>query len=192
MVAARLEKQAQEVSLLALVDPYIPGSGQTNEDDWRKDFTAFVSVILPSISSELVANSAHEAPRKEPSETELAIMLERLLASDAAYGREGYAALGGEELARTFCVARHLKRLSLKTDALHRLSCEADCLWSEGRPQEERQALTHQVGQAPRRAIETSEDHFSIVASDSLLLQVAEKLQEVAQREAIVDEQELV
>ena len=58
------------------------------------------------------------------------------------------------------------------------LGCEADCWWSEGRPQEERQTLTHQVGQAPRRAIETSEDHFSIVSSDSLLLQVVEKLQE--------------
>ncbi|MDQ7727805.1 non-ribosomal peptide synthetase [Halomonas sp. SpR8] len=178
MIAARLEKQAQEVSLLALVDPYIPGSGQTSEDDWLQDFAAFVSVILPSISSESVANSTHKAPRKEPSETELATMLERLLASDMANGREGYAALGGEELARIFCVARHLKRLSLQTDTLPTLSCEADYWWSEGRPQEERQALTHQVGQAPRRAIETSEDHFSIVSSDSLVLQLVGELQD--------------
>ncbi|MDQ7733303.1 amino acid adenylation domain-containing protein [Halomonas sp. SpR1] len=178
MIAARLEKQAQEVGLLALVDPYIPGSGQTSEDDWLQDFAAFVSVILPSISSEMVTKSTHETPRKEPSETELAAMLERLLSSDAAHGREGYAALGGEELARIFCVARHLKRLSLQTDTLPTLSCEADCWWSEGRPQEERQALTHQVGQAPHHAIETSEDHFSIVSCDSLLLQVVERLQE--------------
>lgn len=40
-------------------------------------------------------------------------MLERLLALEAIRGRAGYAALGGEELARIFCVARHLKRLSL-------------------------------------------------------------------------------
>ncbi|PCF94250.1 non-ribosomal peptide synthetase, partial [Vreelandella nigrificans] len=192
MVAARLEKQGQEVSLLALVDTYVPGSGQKSEDDWQEDFAAFVSVILPSISSEMVANSAHEAPRNEPSETELAILLERLLASDKAHGREGYAALGGEELARIFCVARHLKRLSLQTDTLPALGCEVDCWWSEGRPQKERQALTHQVGQAPRLAIETSEDHFSIVSSNSLLLQVVEKLQVVPHPSKRVVENSLV
>ncbi|WP_159053534.1 MULTISPECIES: non-ribosomal peptide synthetase [unclassified Halomonas] len=178
MIAARLEKQGQEVNLLALVDPYIPRSGQKSVDDWHKDLAAYVSVILPGTSSESISNSNHEAPHKEPSETELATMLERLLKPDAAHRREGYSDLGGEELARIFCVARHLKRLTLLTDALPRLSCEADCWWSEGRPQEERQALMHQLGQVPRCAVETSEDHFSIVSSDSLLLQVVEKLQE--------------
>ncbi|MDW0358486.1 amino acid adenylation domain-containing protein [Halomonas venusta] len=188
MITARLEVQGQEVSLLALVDPYIPSSDQRCEDDWRQDFAAFVSVILPSISSEAVASSNSGAPHEEPSETKLADRLERLLASDEAHGREGYAALGGEELARIFCVARHLKRLSLQTDALPRLSCEADCWWSEGRPQKERQALTHQVGKAPHYAIETSEDHFSIVSSDSLLLQVVERLQEAPHPSKRVEE----
>ncbi|BBI49029.1 hypothetical protein HORIV_14500 [Vreelandella olivaria] len=68
------------------------------------------------------------------------------------------------------------------------LGCEADCWWSEGRPQEERQALTHQVGQAPRRAIETSEDHFSIVASDSLVLHLVEKLREETHPSKFVEE----
>ena len=188
MIAARLEKQGQEVSLLALVDPYIPGSDQRREDDWRQDFAAFVSVILPGISAEAVASSNSDAPHEEPSETKLADRLDRLLASDEAHGREGYAALGGEELARIFCVARHLKRLSLQTDTLPALGCEADCWWSEGRPHEERQALTNQVGQAPHRAIETSEDHFSIVSSDLLLLQVVEKLQEVPYPSKCIEE----
>ncbi|MCD1589011.1 amino acid adenylation domain-containing protein, partial [Halomonas sp. IOP_14] len=188
MVAARLEKQGQEVSLLALVDPYIPGSGQKSVDNWQEDFAAYASVILPGIPSEMVANINNATPHEEPGEAELAIMLECLLASDESYGREGYAALGGEELARIFCVARHLKRLSLQTGALPVLGCEADCWWSEGRPQEERQALTHQVGQAPRRAIETSEDHFSIVASDSLVLQLVEKVREETHPSKFVEE----
>ena len=188
MIAARLEEQGQGVSLLALVDPYIPSSTQRSEDDWRQDFAAFVSVILSSISSEAVASHNIDAPHEEPSEMELAGRLERLLASDESCGREGYAALGGEELARIFCVARHLKKLSLESDTLPTLTCEADCWWSEGRPQEERQALTQQVGQAPRRAIETSEDHFSIVSSDSLLLQVVGKLQEETSPSKFVEE----
>lgn len=111
MIAARLEMQAQEVSLLALVDPYIPGSGQESVDDWQKDFAAYVSVILPGLSSEMVAISDHDTLCKEPSEAELAIRLEQLLAPYVAQGREGYAALGGEELARIFCVSRHLSAL---------------------------------------------------------------------------------
>ena len=178
MIAARLEAQGQEVSLLALVDPYIPSSDQRREDDWRQDFAAFVSVILPGISAEAVASSNSDAPHEEPSETKLADRLDTLLASDVAHGREGYAVLGGEELARIFCVARYLKRLSLQTDTLPALGCEVDCWWSEERPQKERKALTHQLGQAPRRTLETSEDHFSIISSDLLLLQVVERLQE--------------
>lgn len=174
--------------MLALVDPYIPESGQTSEDDWLQDFADYVSVILPDISPKMVANSTHETPSEEPSETELATMLERLQASDATHGRKGYAALGAEELARIFCVARHLKKLSLQTDALPRLSCEVDCWWSEGRPQKERQSFIHQLGQAPCRAIATSEDHFSIVSSDSLLLQVMERLQEEPQPSKCVEE----
>mgnify|MGYP003679039022 CR=1 FL=1 len=89
----------------------------------------------------------------------------------------------GEELARIFCVARHLKRLSLQTGTLPALGCEADCWWSEGRPQEEWQALTHQVGQGPCHTIETFEDHFSIVSSgsqyESLQGEVEETLAEI-------------
>ncbi|PAU75284.1 amino acid adenylation domain-containing protein [Halomonas salipaludis] len=176
MIAARLEMQAQEVSLLALVDPYIPGSGQESIDDWQKDFAAYVSVILPGLSSEMVANSNHDASHKEPSETELAVRLERLLVADDAHGREGYPALGGEELARIFCVSRHLKYLSLQADALPALNCEVDCWWASERAWDERQALADQLNRAPSTSIETASDHFSIVADGVLLSKVKKRL----------------
>ncbi|MCA8863809.1 non-ribosomal peptide synthetase [Halomonas sp. SBBP1] len=176
MIAARLEKQGQEVSLLALVDPYIPGSGQKSADDWQKDFVNFASVILPGVSLETL--DGNEACVKEPSEEEFAINLERLIASYDASGREGYAALGSEELARIFCVARHLKFLSLKTSTLPKLRCTADCWWADGRPKEQRQALEYQLGQLLRRTINTFDDHYSIVIGKTLLSQLVELLQE--------------
>ncbi|WP_168380983.1 non-ribosomal peptide synthetase [Modicisalibacter radicis] len=175
MVAKRLEEQGQEVSLLVLVDPYVPEAGQRSEDDWRRDFAAFVSVILPGVSPETrtVDDEGREAC---PSETELAVMLEQRLALEGAQGREGYAALGGEELARIFCVARHLKQLSLEVDALPALRYPADCWWAAGRSHEERQALARQLGQTPRYTVETPEDHFAIVTGETLLTQVMETL----------------
>lgn len=176
MIAARLEKQGQEVSLLALVDPYIPSSGQKRVDAWQKDFVNFVSVILPGISLEVLDGT--EMGAKEPSEEELAISLERLIASYDASGREGYATLGSEELARTFCVARHLKFLSLQTTALPTLRCKAACWWSEGRPKEHRQTLEYQLGQLLRFSINTSDDHYSIINGKELFSQIVGVLQE--------------
>lgn len=176
MIASRLEKQGQEVSLLALVDPYIPGSDHKSVDVWQKDFVNFASVILPGVSLE--ALDGNEACVKEPSEEEFAINLERLIASYDASGREGYAALGSEELARIFCVARHLKFLSLQTSALPKLCCKADCWWADGRSQEHRQALEYQLGQLLRCSINTSDDHYSIITGKTLLSRMVELLQE--------------
>ncbi|MBT2787103.1 MULTISPECIES: non-ribosomal peptide synthetase [unclassified Halomonas] len=176
MIAARLEKQGQEVSLLALVDPYIPGSGQKSADVWQKDFVNFASVILPGVSLE--ALGGNETGVQEPSEEKFAIKLEGLIASCDASGREGYAALGSEELARIFCVARHLKLLSLQTSTLPKLRCKADCWWADGRPKEQRQALEHQLGQLLRRTINTFDDHYSIIIGKTLLSQIVELLHE--------------
>ncbi|MCE8024896.1 non-ribosomal peptide synthase/polyketide synthase [Billgrantia aerodenitrificans] len=177
MVAARLEEQGQGVSLLALVDPYVPGAGRRVEDGWLRDFAGFVSVILPGVSLEMLERDDEERS-EEPSVEELATKLKKLLTSYEANGREGYAALGSEELARIFYVARHLKRLSLQTDTLPKLCCEADCWWEAGRPQVEQGALTNQLDRMPRRSIETSKDHFSIITDDDLLSQIEEQLLE--------------
>lgn len=112
------------------MDPYISGSGQKSVDDWQKDFINFGSVILPSISLE--ALNGTEESEKEPSEKEFAINLEKLITSYDAYGREGYPALGSEELAWIFCVAQHLKFLSLQVSILPTLPCTAGCWWVDG------------------------------------------------------------
>ncbi len=180
MIAARLEGVGQDVSQLALIDPYVPGGGLHSEDSWQRDFANFASVILPSVSLE--ARDGKEESKEEPSEEEVALKLSKLMASFDAYGREGYATLGSEELARIFCVARHLKYLSLQLDALPALDCDVDCWWESKRGWEERQALANQLNRIPRTSIETPHDHFSIVGDEDLISQVEELLEASAHR----------
>ncbi|MDR5873395.1 non-ribosomal peptide synthetase [Vreelandella gomseomensis] len=190
MIAARLERVGQDVSHLALIDPYIPGVGLHSEDSWERDFVNFASIILPGV--DLETHDGNEESVQEPSEEKVAIKLSRLMESFDAYGREGYAALDNEELARIFCVARYLKKLSLQIDTLPKLSCNIGCWWSEERLQKEQQALAQQVGQVPDLTIEVSEGHFSIVSSDSVLPQVVEKLQEETHPSRHVEESSMV
>ena len=131
-------------------------------------------MILPSVSLE--ARDGKEESKEEPSEDEVAIKLSKLMASFGAYGREGYATLGSEELARIFCVARHLKYLSLQLDALPALDCDVDCWWESKRGWEERQALANQLNRIPRTSIETPHDHFSIVGEEDLISQIVKRL----------------
>ncbi|MGP5323808.1 amino acid adenylation domain-containing protein [Vreelandella titanicae] len=177
MVAARLERQGQDVTQLALIDPYIPGSGLHSEDSWQKEFAGFASVILPGVSLDVLDGLDEDS--QEPREEVLAFKLEKLMSSYDEHGREGYAAMGSEQLARIFCVARHLKYLSLQVDALPKLYCAVDCWWADGRLQEQKQALAHQLGQPPRYSTETSDDHFSIITGKTLLLKIVEMLQKV-------------
>jgi len=174
MIAARLEGLGQGVSQLALIDPYIPGGGPHSEDSWQRDLVSFSSVILPGASLE--AFESNEEDTKEPSEEEIAIKLERSIASSDIHGREGYAALGSEALARIFCVARYLKLLSQQLDTLPALNCEVDCWWEAGRAWEEQQALANQLNSVPKTSIETLNDHFSIITDSALLSQLEKRL----------------
>lgn len=174
MIAARLEGLEQDVSQLALIDPYIPGGGLHREDSWQRDLVSFSSVILPGALLE--AFESNEEGTKEPSEEEIAIKLERSMASSDINGREGYAALGSDALARIFCVARYLKLLSQRLDSLPALDCEVDCWWEAGRAWEEQQALTDQLNSVPKTSIETLNDHFSIITDSALLSQLEERL----------------
>ncbi|WP_085918222.1 amino acid adenylation domain-containing protein [Halomonas sp. CSM-2] len=175
MIAARLEGVEQDVSHLALIDPYIPGPGLHNEDSWERDFVNFASIILPG--ADLETHDGTEESLQEPSEERVAIKLSRLMESFDAVGREGYAALDNEELARIFCVARHLKHLSLQLDTLPALSCEVDCWWASRRDWQEQQELASQLNRTPKTSIENPKDHFSIVGDEDLISQVKQRLQ---------------
>ncbi|PTR16848.1 amino acid adenylation domain-containing protein, partial [Nitrosospira sp. Nsp2] len=180
MVAALLEADGHAIAFLGLIDPFVPGTEPPEPDNWRRDFADFVSVVIPGVQPPDVTQS--EVHHAEPGESkqEIAGLLEGLIstermrvkkegAGDAESG--SYADLGAEELAQIFLVARRLKALALKTPLLGSLKNQGNCWWAVARPTEDRLALSLQLKQAPRSA-DVEADHFCIVRTRSLLLEI--------------------
>jgi hypothetical protein len=184
MVAALLEAEGQEVAFLGLIDPFIPGIGESQLDDWRQDFSDFISVVLPGAKIDSgdgvfpVGNQkSWQQSSEQPSEEILAGLLEKLIsvgqtpegATDSNSGeRGGYADLGAEELARIFIIARHLKAIAAQAPELSELDVMPVCWWVAGRPLSDRLALSRQTGQAELSGNEIDTDHFSIIRTEAL------------------------
>ncbi|WP_431509836.1 non-ribosomal peptide synthase/polyketide synthase [Variovorax sp. DAIF25] len=174
-MAAEFEAQGQEVGFLGLVDPHVQvdrAKEAGGERDGQRDFADFVATVLsefrpvePVVEANGLGAMGEEA---------VAAALERVLAlvkeeRAARTGEVGYAALGSQELARIFTVARHLKSLALRADELSALRCASHCWWITGRAPSERAALTRQLGRVPVECHELALGHFEIVRSEALL-----------------------
>jgi thioesterase domain-containing protein/aryl carrier-like protein len=193
MIAARLEAEAQAVAFLGLIDPFIPDVDRPDVDDWRRDFSDFVSVLLPHAATGVDAAEGEEPPDGNlmdslpESMQMIADRLERLIAAAdnnkrkgtgdlAGASAGGYADMGAEELARIFMVARHLKAISEKAPSLSPLLVEPVCWWAAARPVAERLALAEQISQHELHSIEIDADHFGIVREDALMQTVESAL----------------
>jgi pimeloyl-ACP methyl ester carboxylesterase len=194
MVATLLEAEGQEVAFLGLIDSFIPAMGELAPDDWRQDFSDFVSVVLPGAKIDGAVEVFPDGNQKDwqqsseqPSEETLAGLLEKLISTGQtpegttrsnSGGRSGYADLGASELARIFSVARHLKALAAKAPELGCLNIRPTCWWVETRPLSDRLALSRQTGQAELLGNEIDTDHFAIVRADSVLNRIKAVMEE--------------
>ncbi|WP_256327820.1 non-ribosomal peptide synthetase [Nitrosospira sp. Nl5] len=190
MIAARLEAEGQTVAFLGLIDSFIPGDEQSESDDWRCDFSDFVSLVVPGakpgdVIQDDLPDGECATESEQPSEQAITGLLEDLISAEqirVRTGEEGnteaggYADMGAEELARIFIVARQLKALSLQASALSPLQVQATCWWAATRPLSDRLALALQIEQETLQSIELDADHFAIVRTESLLLGVESTL----------------
>ncbi|MCC7091190.1 MAG: amino acid adenylation domain-containing protein, partial [Nitrosomonas sp.] len=178
LMAGILEACGENVAFLGLIDPYIPGTEPMLTGDWRQDFSDFIAVAIPAVSSDDLERilSYERCQTTEPTKQMLNMLLEQVLAirvehlrMDADVKTAGYAEMGAEELANIFLTARHLKALSLRTEMLTPLTSRSTCWWAAERAVEERLALEQQIGSGTVDFIELDSDHFSIVRAQSLL-----------------------
>jgi amino acid adenylation domain-containing protein len=176
MVASFLEADAQAVVFLGLIDPYIPGIDLPEPDDWKRDLSDFISVIIPGANLDGMMQDNSPACLAGESRAVVTGLLERLLQAERKREREeseqqaeGYAAMGVEELAHAFAVARRLKALSQQSSALAALQGRPVCWWAAGRPASDRQALALQLDQDKLPSVEVHADHFAIVREEMLL-----------------------
>jgi amino acid adenylation domain-containing protein len=179
LMAARLESEGERIAFLGLVDPFVPGLSRPDEDDWRLDLIAFVSATFPALSPDALRDTLGERIRADAVGAVLARLVERA-ADQGDDDGNGYAELGGEELARIFGVAQQLKRLSAESATLTPLRVEPHCWWTASRRQAERAALAAQLGQEPLASIEIDTDHASIMRSEALLCEIEQALSATA------------
>jgi len=170
LVARELESQGQQIDLLGLVDPYVPGeTGAALDDDCGGDLRAFLAVVhgrplgsLPLLSAPSNADT-----------TKLRELIEQSMGSVVDDNVQS-----SEELARTFAVAMTLKALSLRLNALPTVRTHLDCWWAQSSELGFCQAFeaNHQVRSSHRLAA----DHYAIVGHAELLDTVLQRLHAVA------------
>ncbi len=177
LMAAQLERAGQTVAFVGLVDSFVPSAAVNADvlDDWRSDLREFVQVTLPDVATHLDLQGQHgEAD------------VQRLLSQALAEDRQGssYVALGADELAHVFSVARRLKQLSLQLASCSAVQVEPRCWWTPGREQEV-QELAAQLGQAELGSEWIDCGHFQIPREEKLLAGVEEVLLEIVERVAL-------
>ncbi|WP_338744881.1 amino acid adenylation domain-containing protein [Pseudomonas putida] len=125
LVANELESQGQKVSMLSLVDSFIPQPGQVGPDaDWGDDLQGFLSVILGVDKQRLKVPTV--AAGCDSAGLERVIEAVRV----AQPKLSAYAEIGSAELAHTFVVAMRLKALSQQMPALPGTAADASCWWA--------------------------------------------------------------
>ncbi|SYX91578.1 Linear gramicidin synthase subunit C [Pseudomonas reidholzensis] len=125
LVAQELESHGQQVSLLGLVDSFIPTDESPIESfDWSSDLGGFLGVLLGA-GKERLALPYVPAGIEQP-------VLEQLIEqvrSDLEPG-SSFATVDSGELAHTFIVAMRLKALSEQLLALPATEVAASCWWA--------------------------------------------------------------
>ncbi|MFV3291893.1 non-ribosomal peptide synthase/polyketide synthase [Pseudomonas sp. NY11955] len=125
LVAQELERQGQAVTLLGLVDSFVPCALHDEmTEDWTDDLQGFLSVLLGVPKHQLVV----PAIAVGTDVTVLQEIVEQVRADQA--GQSLYADIDSAELAHTFDVAMRLKALSLKLTSLPRTKALATCWWA--------------------------------------------------------------
>ena len=169
LMAAQLEREGQPVKFVGLVDSFV-ASAAINAgavDDWRADLRDFLRVTLP--------DAANVAIDGEETTQNLRAVFNAAMGAES--GASTYVALGADELAHVFSVARRLKQLSLQLDRCPPLAVHPVCWWTLGR-EEEAVELAAQLEQPGMGGEWLDCGHFQIPRDETFLSEAEEMLGE--------------
>ncbi|MFJ2529352.1 non-ribosomal peptide synthase/polyketide synthase [Pseudomonas helmanticensis] len=177
LMAAQLEQAGQTVKFVGLVDSFVP-SAKVNEgavDDWQADLRDFLRVTLPEAAPGLRIDGEETAQN-------LRALFARAMSAER--GASTYVALGADELAHVFSVARRLKQLSLQLDRCAPLAVNPICWWTLGR-EEEAVELAAQLAQPGMGGEWLDCGHFQIPRDETFLSEAEEMLGEIVESVAM-------
>ncbi|WP_302475267.1 non-ribosomal peptide synthase/polyketide synthase [Pseudomonas koreensis] len=173
LMAAQLEQAGQQVKFVGLVDSFV-ASAAINAgavDDWQADLRDFLRVTLPEAA-------AHVTIEGEETAQNLRAVFNAAMGAER--GASTYVALGADELAHVFSVARRLKQLSLQLDRCPPLAVEPICWWTLGR-EEEAVELAAQLEQPGMGGEWLDCGHFQIPRDETFLSEAEEMLGEIVE-----------
>ncbi|MBV4459306.1 non-ribosomal peptide synthase/polyketide synthase [Pseudomonas sp. COR58] len=173
LMAAQLEQAGQQVEFVGLVDSFVPSAAVNAGavDDWQADLRDFLRVTLPQAAAG-AAIDGEESAQAVRAVFEAALGAER--------GASTYVALGADELAHVFSVARRLKRLSLELERCPPLAVSPACWWTLGR-EEEAMELAAQLEQPGMGGEWLDCGHFEIPRHETFLSEAEEMLGEIVE-----------
>ncbi|QBR31299.1 MULTISPECIES: non-ribosomal peptide synthase/polyketide synthase [Pseudomonas] len=173
LIAAQLEQAGQQVKFVGLVDSFVPSAAVDvgAVDDWQADLRDFLQVTLPDAASDLSIDG-EETPHN------LRALFQRAMSAER--GASTYVALGAEELAQVFSVARRLKQLSLKLERCAPLTVDPTCWWSLGREAEALE-LAAQLDQPGMGGEWLDCGHFQIPRDETFLSEAEEMLGQIVE-----------
>ncbi|WP_247842476.1 non-ribosomal peptide synthase/polyketide synthase [Pseudomonas sp. MWU12-3103b] len=173
LIAAQLEQAGQQVKFVGLVDSFVPSAAVDAGavDDWQADLRDFLQVTLPDAASDLSIDG-EETPHN------LRALFQRAMSAER--GASTYVALGAEELAQVFSVARRLKQLSLKLERCAPLTVNPTCWWTLGREVEALE-LAAQLGQPGMGGEWLDCGHFQIPRDETFLSEAEEMLGQIVE-----------
>ncbi|GKS69671.1 non-ribosomal peptide synthase domain TIGR01720/amino acid adenylation domain-containing protein [Nitrosomonas sp. PY1] len=172
------EAKRQPVAFLGLIDPYIPGVELSQSDSWQQDLADFVTIVAPGVAPDSVLSSAFAySPETDATKQVVTDILDAAFTSQSGTCKTtGYVAMGTDELASVFLVARRLKMLSLQIERLEVLNTNPVCWWASDREQSHRAALAQQITPAKIHSFEIEAGHFEIIRADLLLQGIGDVL----------------
>ncbi|MCC7091293.1 MAG: hypothetical protein IT524_04920, partial [Nitrosomonas sp.] len=181
LMAEIFEADGRSVAFLGLIDPYIPGMASPQADDWRQDLADFVTVVALGAVSDTVlpAVLSPSAEEHEIVQTAAMVLTSLFESAEGVCKASGYAAMGTDELAQVFLVARRLKMLSIQTTKLRALRVNPVCWWASDREPDHREALEQQTASAEVHSIEIDTDHFGIIRAEALLQSISAGLMQL-------------
>ena len=166
LVAQELESQGQQVEFLGLVDSFIPGTEPAVEqEDWSADLRSFLAVVFALPVEQLAPLTLSVNPPVE----ELEALIDQIKTQLPTVS--AYVSIGSDELAHTFGVAMHLKRLSRQINALPRTSSAAHCWWAA--------SASYPTLPGAATNIRIPADHYQMLNHPLLLTHLAHLLRDV-------------
>ncbi|MDY7534454.1 non-ribosomal peptide synthase/polyketide synthase [Pseudomonas sp. Bout1] len=173
LMAEQLEQAGQQVKFVGLVDSFVPSAkvDAGAADDWQADLRDFLRVTLPDAAPGLNIDGEETPPN-------LRVVFNAAMSVER--GASTYVALGADELAHVFSVARRLKQLSLKLKRCGPLRVHPVCWWTLGR-EEEAGELAAQLEQPGMGGEWLDCGHFQIPRDETFLSQAEEMLGEIVE-----------